>query len=258
MKLPKAAAATSRLLVLESVGSTNDELARRAKGRSAAEWPEFSVIATDRQTAGRGRLGRSWNAPPGTMLAVSVVLRPLESGMTRPDSFGWLSLLAGVAMTGSLRDCGVAAALKWPNDVLIEDRKVCGILAEALADGLVIVGAGVNLTLTEAQLPVPTATSMLIAGGNTDADTVLAGYLTGLRKLYGRLVTAGGDAEASGVLQDVAEACSTLGQAVRVTLPDGEDLLGRAERLDANGRLVIDSKGRRTAVSAGDVTHLRY
>jgi BirA family biotin operon repressor/biotin-[acetyl-CoA-carboxylase] ligase len=192
------------------------------------------------------------------MLAVSVLLRPLEAGMPGTDSFGWLSLLAGVAMAKSLRDSGVAAALKWPNDVLISERKVCGILAEASTDGIVVIGAGVNLTLTEAQLPVPTAISMLIAGGNPDADAALAGYLVRLRELYGRLVRTGGDAQTSGVLQEVSEACSTLGQTVRVTLPGGEDLVGRAERLDADGRLVIDSNGRRTALSAGDVTHLRY
>jgi BirA family biotin operon repressor/biotin-[acetyl-CoA-carboxylase] ligase len=193
------------------------------------------------------------------MLAVSVLLRPALAGIGQAAGIGWLPLVAGLAMTRGLGSLGARAELKWPNDVLIGERKVCGILAEARPGDIVIVGAGINLTLTHDDLPVPTATSMLLEGGETDPDAVLAAYLTELRGLYGLLAHAGGDAQSSGVRSAVTDACSTLGRTVRVLLPGAEDLVGVAEELDGTGRLVVvESDGRRTAVSAGDVTHLRY
>jgi BirA family biotin operon repressor/biotin-[acetyl-CoA-carboxylase] ligase len=193
------------------------------------------------------------------MLAISILIRPSNSGIPGGDGKGWIPLIAGLAMTRALRALGAATELKWPNDVLIEERKVCGILAEAHAGGVVIVGAGVNLSLSVDQLPVPTATSMLIAGAETDPDLVLSGYLTELRVLWGSFGDAGGDAERSGVRSVVSKACSTLGRPVRIQLPGAADLIGVAEELDGTGRLVVvEPDGRRTAVSAGDVTHLRY
>lgn len=259
MLFPRSARSATRLIWLDEAKSTNDELASRARGASPEEWPDFSVVLTDHQTFGKGRLGRSWTAPQGTMLAISILIRPSNSGIFGDDGKGWIPLMAGLAMTRALRTLGAATELKWPNDVLIEDRKVCGILAEAHAGGVVIVGSGVNLSLSESQLPVPTATSMLIAGAETDPDLVLSGYLTELRVLYRSFAQAGGDAERSGVRSAVSNACSTLGRPVRVQLPGAADLIGVAEELDGTGRLVVvDSDGRRTAVSAGDVTHLRY
>lgn len=253
-----SSAAATRLIVLEQAGSTNDELAERARTGSFSDWPEFSVLITDDQISGRGRLGRAWSAQAGTMLAISVLLRPARAGILGAEAKGWLPLIGGVAMTRALGSLGARAELKWPNDVLIDGRKVCGILAEAQPGDVVVLGSGVNLTLTEDQLPVPTASSMLIAGAETDADAVLAAYLTRLREVYSRFALAGGDVEASGLRAEVADACSTLGKTVRVQLPGGEDLIGVAEDLDETGRLVVQASGRRTAVSAGDVTHLRY
>ncbi|WP_460522351.1 biotin--[acetyl-CoA-carboxylase] ligase [Humibacter antri] len=244
--------------MLDQADSTNDELAALVREGSRSEWPEFSVVVTDNQTAGRGRLGREWSAPAGTMLAISVLLRPARAGILGAEAKGWLPLLAGLAMTEALESLGARTELKWPNDVLIDGRKVCGILAEAQPGDTVIVGAGVNLTITAEDLPVPTATSMLIAGAETGMDSVLAAYLKVFRELYDRFATATGDADASGLRSAVAAACSTLGRAVRVQLPGGADLIGIADELDVGGRLVVDSSGRRTAVSAGDVTHLRY
>lgn len=253
-----SSAAAARLVVLPRAGSTNDELAERVRTGSFSDWPEFSVVITDDQTSGKGRLGRVWSAPAGTMLAISVLLRPARAGILGAEAKGWLPLIAGLAMTRALTGLGAHAELKWPNDVLVEGRKVCGILSEALPGDAVILGSGVNLTLTEEQLPVPTATSMLLAGAETDPDAVLAAYLVELRALYGRFAGAGGDAESSGMQSDVAGACSTLGRSVRVQLPAADDLLGIAAELDSTGRLVIEASGRRTAVAAGDVTHLRY
>jgi BirA family biotin operon repressor/biotin-[acetyl-CoA-carboxylase] ligase len=162
-------------------------------------------------------------------------------------------------MARALDALGAQTRLKWPNDVLIAGRKVCGIIAEAQPGDAVIVGAGVNLAMSEAQLPVPTATSMQIAGAQTDADAVLGSYLSELRTLYAVFARFNGDANASGLRDEVSKKCSTLGERVRVQLAGVEDLIGVAEELDGTGRLVVvEPDGRRTAVSAGDVTHLRY
>lgn len=253
-----SSAAAARLIVLEQAGSTNDELADRVRTGSFSDWPEFSVLITDDQTSGRGRLGRAWSAPPGTMLAISVLVRPARAGILGAEAKSWIPLIAGLAMTRALAARGARTELKWPNDVLIDGRKVCGILAEAQPGDAVIVGSGVNLTFTADDLPVPTATSMLIAGADTDADVLLASYLKEFRELYERFAAAGGDAEAAGLRPAVTEACSTLGREVRVQLPGHEVLTGIAKELDRTGRLVVEASGRRTAVSAGDVTHLRY
>jgi BirA family transcriptional regulator, biotin operon repressor / biotin---[acetyl-CoA-carboxylase] ligase len=258
VQLPRASAIASRLEVLESAGSTNDELRARATGPDP--WPHLSAVATDRQTAGRGRLGRVWTAPPGGSLALSVLVRP---GLPF-EALGWVPLLAGLAVVRTLRDSGAAASLKWPNDVLLDGRKVCGILTELLPDGSgVIVGIGVNLRLREDELPVPTATSLALEGVPADADDVAAGILGELRDLAGALGAAGGNAEASGLRAAVAAACGTLGRSVRVELPSGGVLRGTATGIDGAGRLEVLPEGEpqdagAVAVSAGDVTHLRY
>jgi BirA family transcriptional regulator, biotin operon repressor / biotin---[acetyl-CoA-carboxylase] ligase len=253
LALPRTAALASRLEVLAEAGSTNTELVARA----ASGWPDRAVLVTDRQTAGRGRLGRAWTAPPGTSLAVSVLVRP----PIPRDRYGWLSLLAGVAMAGAIGAIGGAADLKWPNDVLIGGRKVCGILAEALPDGSgAVLGAGLNHRIPAESLPVPTATSLAVEGLPTDADTVLAAYLEGLWVLLDRFEAAGGDPERSGVRAAVERACGTIGSSVRVLLPGGGSVTGRATGLDLDGRLVVapDRDGPPLVVAAGDVTHLRY
>jgi BirA family biotin operon repressor/biotin-[acetyl-CoA-carboxylase] ligase len=257
--LDRSAALAARIAVLPSAGSTNDELIMRAGGNDP--WPSLSVVATDTQTAGRGRRGRAWVAPPGTSLAASVLLRPdLPS-----EALGWIPLLTGLAVARTLAAAGADARVKWPNDVLLGGRKVCGILAELLPGGAgVVVGIGINLTLSPDQLPVPTATSLAIEGIALTADEVLAGCLTELRTLVGDLQAAGGDPEGSGLRAAVSAACDTIGRAVRVELPSGEVLLGTAVALGADGRLEVQADatsgglGKIVSVSAGDVTHLRY
>ena len=152
--------------------------------------------------------------------------------------------------------------LKWPNDVLIDGYKVSGILSELLptADGLVI-GAGLNVSLDEHDLPTLTSTSLsLVTGDNPDPDAVLAGYLTELSTLYRAFVAAAGDPVASGLFTTVTELCGTLGAQVRVELPGGDDLVGTATALDPSGRLIVrdQANDELQAVAAGDVTHLRY
>lgn len=255
LRLPESAALLARLEVVERTGSTNADLVRAATDDPAA-WPAPAAIATDHQTAGRGRLGRAWSAPPGASLAVSVLLEP---GVPR-ERLGWLSLAAGAAMTRALRGLGVEAAAKWPNDVLIGDRKVCGVLAEALPDGRrVVVGAGLNHRAARADLPVPTATSLAAEGGPTDPDVLVAAYLRELLTLTGAFAAAGGD-PAHGLRAAVLAASGTVGRRVRVTLPDGAVLVGEAVDVDDGGRVVVDTTSipGTAAVPAGDVEHLRY
>jgi BirA family biotin operon repressor/biotin-[acetyl-CoA-carboxylase] ligase len=263
MPFPLAAAVSPRLEHLEHTGSTNDDLVARASGPDAASWPSLSVVVTTDQRSGRGRLGRTWVAPPGDSLAASVLLRfegvPVER-------WGWVPLLAGAAMTRAIRSAVESAPepspevmLKWPNDVLIDGAKVSGILCELLP-GAVVVGSGVNVSLGDEDLPTLTSTSLAIAGvAEPDADALLAAYLTELAALAERFSSSGGDAEASGIRAEIQALCGTIGSDVRVQLPDGSTLEGRATGLDPLGRIVLragpDSAG--TAIAAGDVTHLR-
>src|SRR6478735_7289277 len=140
-----------------STGSTNADLA--AEARAGA--PSGTVLIADHQSTGRGRFTRRWEASPGASVAVSVLLRAGDVPVAR---WPWLPLVTGVAVADGLRAAaGIEAAVKWPNDVLIDDRKVCGILAERVDDAAVI-GMGINTTLTEDELPVATATSLALAG----------------------------------------------------------------------------------------------
>jgi BirA family biotin operon repressor/biotin-[acetyl-CoA-carboxylase] ligase len=266
VELPRTRQQTPRLSILAEATSTNDVLAGLV---GEGDEPSLSAVLTLNQTKGRGRLGRVWTAPRDRALALSVLVRPRPSpGLSVGDfPFGWIPLIAGAAMSISI-DALVAdrrTGLKWPNDVQIDGRKVCGVLAELLPAGdAVIVGTGINLSLAEDELPVPTATSLLLAGvierGDELVDLVLSRYLAELTELLGRLERAGGDAVASGVHRVVSEWCRTIGLQVRVSLPGGDDLYGTANGLDPTGRLVVrPSRGGDTvAVAAGDITHLRY
>ncbi|MFH9673605.1 biotin--[acetyl-CoA-carboxylase] ligase [Streptomyces sp. NPDC017405] len=244
--------------VVRRTGSTNSDLAARA---AAGEAGEGVVLVAEEQTAGRGRLDRSWTAPPRSGLFFSVLLEPGEVPVAR---WGWLPLLTGVAVaTGLARAAGVDTALKWPNDLLVtvggQERKAGGILAErAGADG-VVVGVGINVTLRADELPVPQAGSLALAGAvSTDRDPLLRAVLRSLEDWYGRWRAAGGDASASGLLEAYTAGCATLGREVRAELPGDRALVGEAVALDGDGRLVIATKeGVQEPVGAGDIVHVR-
>jgi len=250
-------------VVVDESPSTNTELVARAAGE-----PDFSVLVTTNQTAGRGRLGRVWVAPPGKTIAVSVLLRPvLPAGEPLELShYGWLPLIAGVAMSTAVGTVVPShrVGLKWPNDVQIDGLKVSGILAELVPGGQsVVIGAGLNVSIDADDLPTPTSTSLALVGAvvsDETTDAVLATYLSTLRSLYTEFVRLGADPEGSGILDLVTDSCTTLGQQVRVHLPGGDDLYGTATSIDSTGRLLVrrSTDGHVTAVAAGDVTHLRY
>ena len=147
--------------------------------------PEGAVVAADEQTEGRGRLGRRWEAPPGTSLLFSIVLQPAVPAERLPE----LSLVAGAAVAEAVAaETGLVPAVKHPNDVLIGGRKVAGILAEAV-DGRVVLGIGVNVSQTEAQLPAG-ATSLAMQGSSVERVGLLATILERLEEQYGRWLTS--------------------------------------------------------------------
>ncbi|MER7661413.1 biotin--[acetyl-CoA-carboxylase] ligase [Streptomyces sp. NPDC096193] len=243
--------------IVPATGSTNSDLAAKA-----GSLQEGAVLVAEEQTAGRGRLDRSWTAPARSGLFLSVLLRP---GPQVPvERYGWLPLLTGVAVaTGLSRAAGLDMSLKWPNDLLVtvggEERKTGGILAERAGDSGVVIGMGINVTLREDELPVPSAGSLALANAvSTDRDTLLRAVLRSLEQWYGKWREAGGDAGLSGVQKAYAAGCATLGRRVRAELPGDRSVTGEAIALDGAGRLVLATgDGTRETVGAGDIVHLR-
>ncbi|MEV7653554.1 biotin--[acetyl-CoA-carboxylase] ligase [Streptomyces anulatus] len=245
------------LEVVESTGSTNTDLAGRARDGAVGEG---TVLVAEEQTAGRGRLERTWTAPPRSGLFFSVYLEPGDIPVER---WGWVPLLAGVAAaTGLAKSAGVDMSLKWPNDLLVgvagEERKTGGILGEFAGDGIVV-GLGINVSLRADELPAPTAGSLALAGAvSTDRETLLRAVLRSLEDWYGRWKQADGDAAASGLQAAYAAGCATLDRTVRAELPGGTSLVGEAVAIDGDGRLVLSTEdGLQQPVSAGDIVHLR-
>lgn len=243
-------AASGPGLVVEIVPetpSTNALLGERARAGAA----EGLVLVTEHQTAGRGRLDRSWQTPARAALTFSVLLRPTMPAADWP----WLPLLGGHALGRVLRDAGFDAGVKWPNDVLLGGLKVAGILVERVdtpAGPAAIIGIGLNVTTTRAELPVETATSLALAGAAPDRTELLLDVLAALRDEYDAWQGGAGDLRAS-----YLRSCVTLGRDVRVDLPSGEQLVGRATGIDPGGRLLVRGPGGETAVGAGDVVHVR-
>ena len=240
--------------VTAETGSTNADLLREAQAGAA----EGLVLVAETQTAGRGRLGRSWSSPPRAALACSVLLRPAA---VPPAARAWLPLLTGIAVAAALRaEAGVPAGLKWPNDVLVADRKIAGILAEAHGDAIVV-GIGLNVTLTAAELPVPGATSLLLEGAAClDRERLLAAVLTGLADRYtglGRRHPGAAGPGAGGLRAEYLRWCVTVGREIRVEMPAGPPLTGTAADVDENGRLAVRTGSGTTLVGAGDVVHVR-
>ncbi|WP_449281048.1 biotin--[acetyl-CoA-carboxylase] ligase [Leucobacter sp.] len=294
MELTRTRELLPRVIWRESSPSTNAELrdlVREAEPGAAP--PHFTLLATANQTAGRGRLDRGWVTPPDTAIAASLLVRGFgRTGL----GVGWLPLLTGSAIAAALQPRfgdGLRVGVKWPNDVHVRDeedaiagrpgRKLCGILCEMIDPDTVIVGTGINLLIPEWELPTDRAASLLSAGadlgavpgtgavadpgaadpgaaptladatGRELADRVLAAYAEELQRLIELSATHPGAARAR-----VARHSLTLGTEVRVHLPGGEIVDGRARELAEDGSLVVDlPTGGTLTVSAGDVEHLR-
>lgn len=258
------------LEVLEQIPSTNDELVARAQAAAhrGRPLPDLSLLAAEHQSAGRGRLDRVWVTQPGDALTFSLLLRPTQGSAEAPrplatQHFPWLTVLLAAAVAETLRAQDVPATLKWPNDVLVDTadgpRKICGLLASLVVhDGLapaLVLGAGLNV-----EDAPEGAASVRAQGSEATRGRLLveiAERFTGLYRVFtaepAALTEDGGDLRAR-----IEPLMATLGQRVRAELPgDRPPLEGIAAGLDARGSLIIDDGARRTAVSAGDVVHLR-
>jgi BirA family transcriptional regulator, biotin operon repressor / biotin---[acetyl-CoA-carboxylase] ligase len=226
----------------DSLDSTNRYLLDEAR-RGA---PEGVVAIADHQTAGRGRRGRDWVAPPGSSLLVSVLLRPALA----PERTQLVSMACGVAMADAVqRVAGFAPGVKWPNDLVVDDRKLAGILAEA-EGGAVVVGVGVNVEWHEfpPELAEVATACNLEAGHTVDRRELLVAFLRELDRRYARLQDAP---------TEYRRRLATLGRRVRVERP-GDDLVGRAVGVGEWGELLVEpDTGDVVEVRVGDVVHLR-
>lgn len=236
--------------VVDTTGSTNADLAERARA-GASGW---QAMVAGEQTAGRGRLTRTWSSPQGTSVSLSVLLRP-----TRPvNEWGLLPLITGLGVARAVEALGAQAVLKWPNDVLLpadDERKVCGILAELVSGQTrgVVLGMGVNVSQARGEFPVDTATSLLLVGVTVTRPQVVTAVLRQLAELYETWDTYGWAA----VKDSYESSCVTLGRTVRVELPDGAAVLGTASSIADDGRLLVMTTAGPQAFAAGDVHHLR-
>lgn len=236
------AARVGTVIELGTIGSTFDAVEERAD--------HLTTWATLDQRSGRGRLGREWVSPAGKCLAATVLVRTRRM---REDAIGWLPLAAGLALSDAL-DTLVAdrAAIKWPNDVLVDGKKVAGILCERRRTG-VAVGFGVNLTLSRDELPTANATSLTLEGADGSAPVLADAILCHvLRSLDALLPALGTEPLRAAIAAELA----TIGRDVRVELPGGE-LQGRAVGLGAGGELQVDTGTGIVDVRAGDVVHVR-
>lgn len=241
--------------VVAETASTNADVAAAAR----AGEPEGLVVVAEHQRAGRGRLDRVWTSPPRAGLTFSMLLRPPLPAPARP----LLPLLvATAAAVAAAERAELDVRLKWPNDLVVGDRKVAGLLAEAVLGGApgvadaVIVGIGLNVSTRRAELPRADATSLVLErGAPVDRQALLLAVLRAVAEAYVDWVDAGGSPTA--VLPRYRALSATLGRPVRVELPSGEALVGTAVEVDDGGRLVVDTPAGRRAVSAGDVVHVR-
>lgn len=246
--LAAVAGPTWKVRLLPTAESTN--------AVAAADPVPGTVVVADHQTSGRGRLDRSWETPPGSALTFSAIVEP-----DLPDA-DWplLPLAVAVAVADGIhRATGLEARLKWPNDVILGDAngeapyegKVAGILLERVAGPnkpVAVIGVGINVGMSFDQLPVPSATSLALAGAKVDRTAVFGEVVHAIA-----VETAAAGAERAWLLERYRNACTTLGNDVRVDLPNGNAVTGLAEAVDEHGRLVVAGR----AIGAGDVVHVR-
>lgn len=234
--------------VVEQTASTNADV------RAAAEAgePEGLVVVAEHQTTGRGRLERSWESPPRAGVLMSVLLRPDVA----PAALPLLPLLAGLAVVEGVRSVAtLPATLKWPNDVLVDGRKLGGLLVERISDA-VVVGMGINVSTRAEELPITTATSVMLAGGVADRESLVKEVLRAFERRYAEFVATRG--AAASVLPAYRDVCETIGHRVTVQVAGGPVAAGIAVAVDDGGMLVVrDDAGVERAWSAGDVVHVR-
>jgi len=229
-----------RVSVVELTSTTQGDLVQRVRDGKAQVG---DVITAEFQSAGRGRLDRTFEAAKGTALLFSFYIEPKRNR----DDWGWLPLIAGYSVAKTLH--AFHATVKWPNDILINNRKVSGLIAEVVGNGVVI-GIGINVGMSEDQLPVETATSLLIEGGvDLTRDEILCEVLEEFEEHFVQW-----DQGIDEVQSLYSHLCATLGKEVRVEYPGGATHLAVAESISDIGALILDDG---THVQSADVIHLR-
>ena len=228
--------------MVDLTASTQSDLAELVNS-SVAKSGE--VIAAEFQSNGRGRLDRTFEAPPQSALLFSFYIAPKRAR----SEWSFISFLAALAMREVIsKDIKDKVSLKWPNDILIGDKKVAGLLAQQIGDG-VIIGIGLNVAMGADELPVPTATSLALAGSNNlDRNLLLSGFLNRFADIF-KEWDSGRD-----FLEKYRQVSSTLGRQVRVEVLGRDSIEAEAVAISAQGALIL-SDG--TEVNVGDVVHLR-
>ncbi len=237
-----------RLVILDQVDSTNEEVKRRGGT------PEGLTVAADLQTKGKGRKGRSWSAPSGTGIAVSFSLRPDMD----PDLVSMITLVAGLSCAKAVRKIsGTEALIKWPNDIVLNKKKLAGILTEFIPEaekkGYVITGTGINVSTEEFPEELKeTATSLYIETGKLfSRSELLASYLSEFERYYAVFLK---DGDFSGLREEYESLSVNLGKEVRVLDPGG-GFNGIAEGIDEKGCLIVRKNDNETLrVYAGEVS----
>ncbi|MFG2077456.1 biotin--[acetyl-CoA-carboxylase] ligase [Nonomuraea maritima] len=240
----------SGVTVVDSTGSTNTDLVAAARAGA----PEGTVLVAEEQRAGRGRMDRTWTAPVRSGLTFSILLRPTVPLAAQ----SWLTILYAVSAASAVRALAeVDVRLKWPNDLLIGERKLAGVLAERVDDAVVI-GMGMNVSLRADELPVATATSLAVEqAACVDREPLLKAVLREIDTHYREWTEADGDVEACGLRSAYLSANATVGRRVRVELPGDHQLVGRATGVDRYGHLQVDTGDEQHTLSVGDVIHVR-
>jgi len=232
-----------RVSVVELTGSTQNDLQQLVESKNALDG---EVIVTEYQSSGRGRLDRTFEAPTQSALLFSFYIKPRK----QRTEWGFIPLIAGLSLVRSIKslDSAINVSLKWPNDCIINDKKCAGIIAQTSHEGIII-GIGLNVSMTSNELPVPSATSLAIEGSTiTDRNLLLSHILNTFAELFEAWE------EGTELLKEYSNASSTIGKMVRIDLPGGENIEATDARISQLGELVLDD-GRH--VSAGDVIHLR-
>ena len=238
------------LLYFSQIGSTNDE----AKRRAVEGYPEGTLVITEAQLGGRGRLARGWFSPHARGIWFSLILRPPFPPQEAPKC----TLMAAVAINRAIRDCtGIASGIKWPNDILINGKKLVGILTEMSAEmdaiNHVVIGMGVNVNIAADEIPLElqaVATSLQIeTGAPVPRLDLFVQILARLEELY---LTAKKEGFAT-VLEAWRQESITLNRVVNVIAPD-RTFVGKAVDIDADGALLVETATGIERVLAGDVS----
>jgi BirA family biotin operon repressor/biotin-[acetyl-CoA-carboxylase] ligase len=249
----EAAALGAPAHFFDRTGSTNAELTRLAEEGA----PEWTLVVAGDQDEGRGRLGRTWVSTPGSSLLMSVLVRPQVSPAAAPI----VTLAVGACMARALQvACGVEVRCKWPNDLMVGDRKVGGVLIEAKVqdDRLLhaVIGVGVNMTERVEGFPGEFghgATSIAREGGRPEMEGALVEFLSRLKELWSPADPEFG----TRVVAAYRDVCDSLGRSVRAATTAGRTVEGTAVDVGPAGELVVQTGSRLQRVAFGEIEHLR-